>query len=69
MFMHRLRQREDRSVAAVFWPRDAGTARGRPAQRSAARMRAGVAMAALLVTGGAGAADLPVRAAAPRAGL
>jgi hypothetical protein len=65
MYMHRLRQREDRSVAAVLWPRDAGVAPGRPGQRRAARMRAGVAMAALLVTGGAGAADLPVRAASP----
>jgi high affinity Mn2+ porin len=65
MCMHRLRQREDRSVAAVFWPRDAGAAPGRPAQRPAARMGAGVAVAALLVTGGAGAADLAVRAAAP----
>jgi high affinity Mn2+ porin len=60
MYMYRLRQREDRSVAAVFWPRDAGVAPGRPAQRRAARMRAGVAMAALIVTGGAGAADLPM---------
>jgi high affinity Mn2+ porin len=65
MCMHRLRQREDRSVAAVFCPRDAEAAPGRPAQRPAARMGAGVAVAALLVTGGAGAADLPVRAAAP----
>jgi high affinity Mn2+ porin len=65
MCMHRLGQCEDRGVVAVFSSRDGGAARGGLALRAAARMRAGVAVAALLVTGGAGAADLPVRAAAP----
>jgi high affinity Mn2+ porin len=58
--MHPPGRRDDRSGARVSARHRAGAAHGRISARSAGRLRAGVAAAALLVSGGAGAADLPV---------
>jgi len=60
MRMHSPERRDDRSGARISLRRGAGAAHGRISARSGGQLRAGFAVAALLVTGGAGAADLPV---------
>jgi high affinity Mn2+ porin len=66
MRMHFPERRDDRSAARAFSRRGAEAAHGR-ISRSRARLRGGVAAAALFVTGGAGAADLPVPMPPPAA--
>src|SRR5271169_462517 len=60
MRMHPSGRHAEHSVAGVSSLRGAGAAHGRNSARAAVRMRAGVAAAALLAAGGAGAADLPM---------
>jgi hypothetical protein len=59
MRIHPSERRDDRSVAGVSARRGRAAAHGRNAARSTVRIHAGVA--ALLLTGSAGAADLPAR--------
>jgi high affinity Mn2+ porin len=60
MRMHPPGRHDDRSAARVS-RRGAGAAHGLISARSAARLRVGVAVAALLIAGSAAAADLPMR--------
>ena len=63
MRIHPPERRDDRSVERVSSRRGRAAARRRNAARSTARIQAGVA--ALLLTGSAGAADLPARMPSP----